>query len=385
MYSISVLIGVVIALVLLVIAVIVIVCRLYLWDIIFKKKHHYVKLSTSKSDNDSKIGSGNVSRNEVHLRVKDTSNSKTNPYWRYSSDRFDSSNRGLYRSQQLDSQSDASSSDIFHFDDSLSAKSSGSELDGRDFSGPYSAVPPARKLTKKTKMRFSSEPILNIDFDKTNNVPDMKSQRRFIKKRTKSSKALSVLVPVAGQIEFSLFYDPDERSLVINIIQLTNIALTVESFANVLEVFDQDSTERKYKPDNVHLIRTSDGKLKLSRYTETGFSIRMTLLNKKNFLDQSTSTVFGEQTALFNDKFVISGKTLEQLSSASLYMHALCAFGRNCEPIVIGEVKVPLKRIQPSQLLPFMANFMQPEIDVVLEVSEDLRNLSRMMCKKWLR
>jgi len=366
--SILVLIAIISVLVLLVIAVIIVLCRLYLWNIIFKKKHHYKKLSTSKSDKNPKdIHSENQLLVNDSLFPFESSNSKMNRYWRHSSSQFDFSSQELSQSQQFDSQSDYSSSDVFHFDDSFSAKSSGSEFDRRDWGRPYSGIPPSRKLTKSSRMRFRSEPILNKNLDKVNGS-NLRPQRRFIKKRIKSSKVLSVLTPAAGQIEFSLFYDPDERSLVINIIQLTNIVLTAECFADVLEVVDHHNSERN-KANSVHLIRNSDGKLELSEYIETGFSICISLLNKKKYLDQPTSTVFGEQNALFNEKFTISGQSLEQLASSCLYMHALCMFGRNSEPIVIGEVKVPLKRLQTSQLLPFLATLAQPEIEVVLEVS----------------
>jgi len=86
---------------------------------------------------------------------------------------------------------------------------------------------------------------------------------------------------------------------------------------------------------------------------------------------KSTEFIFSEGGIVFNEKLSITGYSLEHLYPFLLCFHALCKFGKDGEPIVLGEVKVPLKRVQVSQVIPFMANLGAPEEE--LELANSLR------------
>ena len=106
--------------------------------------------------------------------------------------------------------------------------------------------------------------------------------------------------------------------------------------------------------------------LQLSDYADTGFLLYLTLLPDMKF-SRHTSVVFGNDSAIFNERFTIPCQD-ENLKRSCLCIHALCKFGRDGEPIVLGEVNVPLKRLQSSQVLPFMAEMQCPAQEIELEV-----------------
>eukprot|EP00111_Clytia_hemisphaerica_P011431 TCONS_00033497-protein len=375
--KIQVLVPIVVVLVLLVIAVTVILCRFYLWKRVTKRKQHkYSKLQASRRNTKAPIAG---SETPPFFFQQEEQTSRYSNKWRLSS--FDA-NSNQYKAPYnqydfnklnapkkkttADSNSDASG-ELFHFDDGRSTKSSGSEYDGSypDSTGPPLSASKPRKLTSGMKKRFVSEPILNKDFEKAYGA-ELK-RKRFHAKRAKS-KISSVVTPALGQVEFSLIYEPSDKSLTIHIAQLSDIQLRPECFLGLLDVIDRGSDFCSMRKDGttIHLIRNADNTLELAGYGETAFLLYVTLLPKKRFC-KSTETVLGEDSAVFNEKFKIHGHTHEQLSNMYLCIHALCKFGRECDPIVLGEVKVPLKRLQPSHLLPFMANLALPEEEVIIE------------------
>ena len=262
------------------------------------------------------------------------------------------------------------SNDLFSYDENRSFKSSGSEYDGgssyaesmrsmhSSISDKFDDKP--MKLSKKTKNKFKSEPILN-----SSRVDTSSKWRKFSRSRSKA-KFISLTEPVAGQLEFTLFYDSDDRLLVINISSLSDVVLKPESFVGILDVRNRTS-ERESMEDSMHLIRNPNETLTLGGVSETGYLIYVTLSPKRSFI-KHTDTIFCEGNAVFNEKFTIHGQSIEQLSNSYLCLHVLCKFGRECDPIVLGEVKVPLKRLQVGQLLPFVANIMKPEDEILLEV-----------------
>ena len=250
----------------------------------------------------------------------------------------------------------------------------------------YFLQPPSRLLSPKMRARFRSEPILNNYDDDGENIKETSSFHR--QKRNKNNqnhqqqrrtraKALSVLSPAEGQIEFTLYYDPDVKSLTINLVQIVEVSLKPECFIGILNVIDKDDKDERKKSITVHLIRDADHTLRLSEYADTGFLLYLSLSggpnetvnNKLNFPSKHTNVVFGTEGAVFNERFTIQGHTLESVRDCSLCIHALCKFGRDGEPIVLGEVSVPLKRLQSSQVLPFMANLQGPCREIELEVS----------------
>ena len=117
----------------------------------------------------------------------------------------------------------------------------------------------------------------------------------------------------------------------------------------------------------MHLIRNSDHTIQLSDYADTGFILYLTLLPNFSFI-KHTAVVFGHSSVVFNERFIIQNQSLDDLKNSCLCIHALCKFGRDGEPIVLGEVNVPLKRLQSAQILPFMANMQAPSQEIELEV-----------------
>ena len=281
--------------------------------------------------------------------------------------------------------------EIFHFNESRSPQSPlltklQSEQKTLDFDSSVESNNNfnTSRLTPKMRSRFRSEPILNsYEDDDTQQKDESKRQRHTSGRVRQRSKALSVLSPADGQVEFTLYYDPELKSLTINLVQLVDICLKPECFIGILNVFDKDQNERK-KSTTVHLIRNNDNTLRLSEYADTGFLLYLTLLPKLNFT-KHTNVIFGDESAVFNERFTIQGQTLESIRDCYLCIHALCKFGRDGEPIVLGEVSVPLKRLQSLQLLPFMANLQGPCHEIELEVRFyyilfDTFNVSEYVC-----
>ena len=216
-------------------------------------------------------------------------------------------------------------------------------------------------------VRYMSEPTLHTP-------PDHKSmlemrKNRFSQAATKRSSmtAISLLSPAGGQIEFGLYYNLEQKSLDITIKQLCDLTLKPEHFIGVLDVLQKH--EKRQMNTKVYLTQNQDGSLELSDSSNIAFLIYLTLLPKKTFI-QHTKTVFGTGKIEFNETFSVIGYSTEQLSTFFLCFHVLCKFGRDGEPIVLGEVKMPLKRIEVSQALPFMANLGPPEEELELEVSK---------------
>ena len=265
--------------------------------------------------------------------------------------------------------------EIFHFNESRSPRSPlltklQSEQTTIDFDSSSESNNNfnSSRLTPKMRSRFRSEPILNnYEDDDTQHKDDNKRQRHGSGRVRQRSKALSVLSPADGQVEFTLYYDPEMKSLTINLVQLVGIYLKPECFIGILNVFDKDQNERK-KSTTAYLIRKNDNTLRLSEYADTGYLLYLSLLPKLNFT-KHTNVIFGDESAVFNERFTIQGQTLESIRDCYLCIHALCKFGRDGEPIVLGEVSVPLKRLQSLQLLPFMANLQGTCHEIELEVS----------------
>jgi len=230
------------------------------------------------------------------------------------------------------------------------------------------------RLNQNMKSRFRSEPILNSRHDNDDEAPLSPTTRHSHKRYRLSSRtaklrhrALSVNAPADGQVEFTLYYDAEEKILRVNLVQLIELHLKAECFVGVLEIYDKEDKHERKKSTNVHLIRNNDNTLQLSDYADTGFFLYLTLLPNRNYC-RHTAVVFGKEGVVFNERFTIHGQALDNMSQAYLCIHALCKFGRDSEPIVLGEVNVPLKRLQNSQLLPFMANLDAPSEEIEMEV-----------------
>ena len=232
------------------------------------------------------------------------------------------------------------------------------------------------RLNPSMRARFQSEPILNSRFDNNDDdksplSPATGRHRKVNRLSSRTAKvrhrALSVIAPADGQVEFTLFYNADEKMLTVNLVQLIEIQLKAECFVGVLDVYDKEDKHERKKSTNVHLIRNSDNTLQLSDYADTGFFLYLTLLPNRSY-SRHTAVVFGKRGVVFNERFTIHGQALDNMSQAYLCIHALCKFGRDSEPIVLGEVDVPLKRLQNAQLLPFMANLDAPSEEIELEV-----------------
>lgn len=271
---------------------------------------------------------------------------------------------------KINSSSTNDNDEIFHFNESRSPITKfQSEETILDFDSSVESNNNfnSSRLSPNMRGRFRSEPILNNYEDDDTHKNDNKRQRHASARVGQRSKALSVLSPADGQVEFTLYYDPEMKSLTINLVQLVDVCLRPECFIGILNVFDKDQNNERKKSTTVHLIRNNDNTLRLSEYADTGFLLYLSLLPKSDFT-KHTNVIFGEESAVFNERFTIQGHTLESIRDCYLCIHALCKFGRDGEPIVLGEVSVPLKRLQSLQLLPFMANLQSPCHEIELEV-----------------
>ena len=176
---------------------------------------------------------------------------------------------------------------------------------------------------------------------------------------------VSLVSPAGGQLEFVLFYNTEDRSLDIRINQLIDITLDPEIFVGVLDIYEKgEKPRRKIK---AYLKRNRDNLLELHHTDDIGFFVYITLIPRKIFR-KYTNVVFGPGSTVFNEKISLTGYSLEQLAPFSLCFHAFCKFGRDGEPIVLGEVRQPLKQLKNMQVLPVLANLGQPEEEIELEV-----------------
>ena len=354
----------------LVVAVIFLACRYYLYDKVKTKKKSY-----SRSPFGSPTANGHpvlpsfksviqtvqMKAGDQRTNYRDLSSPYTHKKYSYARisdeeiyyDKLESPTR---------SRSDASEISMFS-DDTLTSPTAKSEPDYR-----------VKKL-KKQKTRFRSEPSL-IQMD--SGIEQSESSFLDVKRcRTSSSAsgnrrpssasaALSLVSPAGGQLEFVLFYDPEQKALNITITQLLDITLEPEIFLGILDVYDK--ADKTPKTNRAYLKRNQNHVLELFNADQIGFFVYVTLLPKKTFR-KYTNVVFGPGSIVFNEKLLLSGYTLEHLAPFFLCFHTLCKFGRVGEPIVLGEVKVPLKQLQTSQALPFMANLGPPQEELELEVS----------------
>ena len=199
--------------------------------------------------------------------------------------------------------------------------------------------------------------------DGTSISPDEKSNETC--PRLKLSKQVSLVSPAGGQLEFVLFYNTEDRSLDIRINQLIDITLDPEIFVGVLDIYEKgEKPRRKIK---AYLKRNRDNLLELHHTDDIGFFVYITLIPRKIFR-KYTNVVFGPGSTVFNEKISLTGYSLEQLAPFSLCFHAFCKFGRDGEPIVLGEVRQPLKQLKNTQVLPVLANLGPPEEELELEV-----------------
>ena len=239
--------------------------------------------------------------------------------------------------------SDVSTSELFHFDDNQSARSSCSEYD-ENLSQKQQNVPKPGKLTKKMRKRFQSEPILNNN--NTNNDINLTSSFRVDlnskqannkkSKRAKSSssslyssassgstktKLVTSIASANGQVQFSLYFEPSDKSLTLQLSQLSGIELRPESFIGILDAIDRGSTSKhntyqsgnSNSDDNLFLLRNTDGSVELSGCQTAGYFLSVALLPKRNFTKE-TEIVVGDVSAVFNARFVINGHTLDALA-----------------------------------------------------------------------
>lgn len=267
-------------------------------------------------------------------------------------------------------ESNENDDDLFPFDETQSNKSTDNIFNEIEDASISSDSQPSNssKLTKKTRIRFRSEPILNREYN--SNSPfkyDNKKQRSMSTPKSNPTPPCTN-TPAKGCIEFSLFYEPSRKDLIVTVVQLLDIVMKPEIFTGILNIVNR--SEQKHL-ERIHLIRHSDGSLRFSdNDIATGYLVYVSLLPKKR-ISKHTDVVFGKGNMVFNEKFVFSGYTPEQLSQHFICIYVLCKFDQEDEPIVLGEVKVPLKRLQTSQLLPFMANLSHVEEELVLTVSLD--------------
>ena len=243
---------------------------------------------------------------------------------------------------------------------------------------------PGAKLSKQKKLCKSESSLLDLDsgpdspfIDRPRTSSTLSHLRDPKPSRSRSSStasnlrdsspsaALSLVSPAGGQLEFVLFYNTEERSLDIRINQLIDITLDPEIFVGVLDVYEKG--EKPRKKIKAYLKRNRDNLLELHHTDDIGFFVYITLIPRKIFR-KYTNVVFGPGSTVFNEKISLTGYSLEQLAPFSLCFHALCKFGRDGEPIVLGEVRQPLKQLKNTQVLPVLANLGPPEEELELEV-----------------
>ena len=378
----SVLIPLVSILGLSIIIVTIILCRFYVWKKVFPSsnknkddsKHKYSKLSNRHRYKSSQPISG--SRKPPFLFIQEEEQTDYNRVYNSLSTEDDSSlswktlNVTTPQSAPwkrnggpLSPYSDASTTELFHFDETRPSTTLDSEYDGNF---PDLPAPKPGKLSKKMRKQFLSEPALNFNNNHRDSISASYGEIKKKAKRSKSARTVvAVAAPIQGEIQFTLHFNPDERTLTIQLAQLTNIVFRPESFIGLLDIVDR-GTEHTCE-SNLFLLRNTDGTFELSGTQLAGYSLCVTLLPKRNFQKQ-TNIVVGVESAVFNEKFVIHGQTHESILGMYFCIHALCKLGRESDPIVIGEVNVPLKHLQPEKILPFSANLELPEEQIVLEV-----------------
>ena len=367
-----------------IVIVAIILCRFYLWKKVFpnssssNNKHKYSKLNNR--DNKSHRYKPPIGESKAppflfiqeeeqtspynHGNNSHSTDDGSSPSWKNLNVTTPQSASWKRTGGPLSPYSDVSTTELFHFDETRPSTTSGSDYDGN-----FPDLPASRpgRLTKKMRTRFRSEPALNFNNNHRDSISASFGEFKRKTKRSKSASAVvTVAAPVQGQVQFSLYLDLDERTLTIQLSQLTNIVFRPESFVGLLDIVDRGAEHKN--ENNLFLLRNNDGTFEFSGTQTAGYSLCVTLLPKRNFQKQ-TNIIVGDESAVFNEKFLIHGQTHDSLAGMHLCIHALCKLGRDSEPIVIGEVNVPLKHLQPEKVLPFSANMELPEEHIILEVS----------------
>ena len=373
-----VLIPLAITLVILIILVIFLVCRYSLWPIICKRKRRYREVSngSSKFPGYQKMPSIETNKHPIQILSGEQ-------YSKYRD--LDSKDRSRGISHNKNYRHEKTQKDdlkeIFHYESESSGISEGS-MNYSDIvpTSPSYPIPSSihhshhrtssasvHEPQTKRLIRFMSEPALYETPHELKLTQANIKRRRYshaVHKKRSSTSALSLVSPAGGQLEFGLYYNLELKTLDVTINQLCDLTLKPENFLGILEIFD---SSEQLKDQSVYLKRNENGGFELSDSASIGFLIYLTLLPKGAY-KKHTKVVFGTGNIVFNEKISITGYSTEHLSGLHLCFHILCKFGRDGAPVVLGEVKAPLKRIQVSKALPFMSNLAIPEEELELEV-----------------
>lgn len=378
----EVLIPLAVLLMVLIIVVIILICRYYVCTMIGDKKRNYRRLSMGSPHSKGYPlmpnfpNPGHTAAREQQIPLEDQfSNSIVIPPYRK---QRPSLPNGTLRHESLPGTDSDDGKFIYWTRSPSSSAASGHE---NSLSPPLSEVSAgsersypslSKPITKQYRGRFRSEPTLTGlgKFEDTEKPNKRRPSNAKKPSRRPSSTCLSVISPAGGQVEFGLYYETETRTLDITVNQLLDLTLRPETFLSVLEVYEK---HERPKSNKVYLKKRADGSFELSDSSNMAFLVYVTLLPKRTFR-KHTNVVFGTGNVVFNEKLSITGYSTEQLAAFQLCFHALCKLGRDGEPIVLGEVIIPLKRLQTSKFLPFVSNLKPPT--EVLEIENYLRPLT---------
>lgn len=183
-----------------------------------------------------------------------------------------------------------------------------------------------------------------------------------------SSVALSVMTPAEGKVEFRLFYNAD-NTIEITINKLLDVSVDPANFVGILETVRHDTLDRP--KSKVYLKETEHRSVELvTSGHKTAYLVYVSIPELQYKKNTNVAYVNSFSNVVFNEVFSVPHHTIEDLFQLVLCIHVLTKFTEDIEPIIVGEVKVPLQLLQPSQMLPFLTEMTAPQFELELTTQQ---------------
>jgi len=182
---------------------------------------------------------------------------------------------------------------------------------------------------------------------------------------------MSVVYPAEGNVEFGLFFNTDNTTLTITINRILDLYVKPINYIGILETVRHDSNDKpKSRP---YLKEDDDEIIELVHNGKMAYLVYVSILPDIDYKEH-TNVVFGSTNIIFSESFKVTGHSLEDLRQLELCLHVLSQFGSHGDPIIIGEVKVPMQELQACQTLPFMMEIGAPdtELEITARVHKEM-------------
>ena len=190
--------------------------------------------------------------------------------------------------------------------------------------------------------------------------------RKSSKPKRRPSSILSVLDTIQGQVELMILFNEQERRIQITVFRLSNLSINPDHFIGTLEIYSKNDTRKK--ATSIYLVRDDEDNLQINDISQLGYLVHLTMLPGRVY-SQATRTILAKDDLLFEETFEFPCDEISEIMNQTLCVHVICKFGKNSEPIVIGELKVALDELQLGLPISSISSITQPTEEVELEVS----------------